>query len=497
MKIKMKHLMYLPIIFFFFPAFTLYIPGLGIYPIFYFVLYTIVFILLITKWQYAISRSKKVIQKTPLKIFLITMLLVTIDSLFLSLVGVTSLSQTIKSLIFRILLCYLPIFLYFICIIDKFINYKKFIQVFTFLLWLVLIIGFIAYIGQLFSIEIINNIFDFFANMRILSHQIFKGVGSDGAASNYIANNLPRLDNLHEEPSFYARFLFLFLPFIFTISNLKIKLFKNNTINLVIKKTIVPFSLISIILTQSPIYLILTLILISFYAQKKIIKFIQKNYIIILLLLIVAIILFLSINLQNTYFYRILSVLQVLSFDEFIIIEPSLASRIINFYNTLQVFLDHPITGVGIANVETYQLDKLLHSKLPLTHEIMSHIKLAISNNSSKVGMNTALFYSFLASHGIIISTFFAYFHIKLYIELNKLSKYDFNVFFYSMIDALKWSWICITVLIFYHTRLMHIELLFLYTLMIITIYKGKKILYYYTKGEINEKNNFNGRFSV
>ena len=77
---------------------------------------------------------------------------------------------------------------------------------------------------MLLNIEIINNIFDFFANARIIA---FEKQGFFQQASGYFAFGLPRLDNLAEEPSFYAQFLFIFLPFIYGIASLKSQIYNN------------------------------------------------------------------------------------------------------------------------------------------------------------------------------------------------------------------------------------------------------------------------------
>lgn len=478
MKINLNKFLYLPLILFFMPAFAIYIPNLGIYQVFYVFLYFAVIMLLICNYKYVFSRMIQVIKMTPLKLFVIVLILVAVNSIILSIIGTTTFARTIKSLIFRVVLCYVPIFLYFICIIDKYISYRKFIKVFYLLLWGVLVLGLFSYVGQIFNISLINKMFDVLANMRILAHNMIDNVASNDLASNYFANGFPRLDNLCEEPSFYARFLFLLLPLTLSFKDIKAKVYKNKTLDKIIKKSLIPLTIMSIILTQSPVYLIFTFVFLIIYFRKKYLYIIRKYYIGLIFVMFLFSLFIIKFDIQNTYLNRILIVLHsISSFDRFAIVEPSLASRIVNFYATLNIFMQHPFCGVGIANVEAYQLEQLINSPLALTHENIAQINFAISNNTF-VGMNTALFYYFLASHGIFILFVFCIYHIQIYIELQKLSYKSFNVFFIRQIQGLKWCWLNATFLFFYHTRLIHIELLLIYALMIVTIYKGKKLSY-------------------
>lgn len=477
MKINIYNLLYIPLILFFLPSFSFYIPGLNVYPVFFFAVYFLLLILFSKNTKQILVLMKNILKKTPAKIIIAVFFLIVLNSVYLSLSHYTTIYKCVKSIFFRFVLCYGAIFVYFSFVISRYIPYKKFMTIFIFLFWNILILGFFAYIGQLFDIEFINHLFEILANKRFLEHSFVTFSTQDTQASNYIANGLPRLDNICDEPAFYARFLFLFMPLLFAVSSVKQQIFKNIKFDIIVKKTLIPFIIISIILTQSPIYLILTLMLSLVYFRKKITNAILRYNIIIATCFIIFIPILSSINWENTYFYRIYMVIQSCSIEELVYAEPSLSSRIVSFYNTFQIFLAHPLNGVGIGNVENYQLWQLLHSKIPLTWEITKEVAYANTHNTV-VSMNTALFYYFLASHGIIIFVLFMFFHIKLYKELNYLSKFRFDAYSNSLIYGFKWCWISITILMFYHTRLIHMELVFLYTLIIVSIYYYKNKIY-------------------
>ena len=487
MKINIKPLLYLPIILLFFPAFIFYIPGMPVIPYFYLFSYCMLIILIILNWNKFINVLKAVSLKTPLKYFILFVIFAAINSLILSLNDSTnSISIVLQAIVLKMFLIYFAIFGYLLYVIVRFIGYEKFVKLFIYLFWLNLIVGFVAYIGQFFNITFINNIFDFFSNARLQIQQI-NMIDGVAQASNYEAYGLPRLDNLFEEPSFYARFLFVFLPFAYFISEYKYTLFKNKYLNIIVKKTIVPFTWLSLILTQSPIYFVLFLVVTIFLYYKKIWKLLKKYYLILILALVVLFYILSHLNFQNTFISRIINVIaSTKSLEMLIFIEPSLGSRIVSFCNTLAIFFQHPFTGVGIANVEKYQFIQTLNSNLPITSEIERNLRLAAQNNF-KMAMNTALIYHTLAAHGIFIFAIFSYFHIKIFLLLKKIDRYNFKPFIKMNICSYKWCWITTTILMFYHIVLIHWEILLLYVLIISLLYKIRQV----SDNEISKENSY------
>ena len=413
-KFNIKFLIYLPIIFFFLPAFSFFIPGLhGVYSYFFITLYITVILMFLIDTKYVIDKLIQICRITPMKYFILSLIFATLSSIALSLLGVTSFSITLRSFILRIILCILPLFIYFICILDKYISLKKFIKIFLFLLWIDLIIVFFAYIGQFFNISIINDLFDFFANARHLST---KYGAIDMQASLYEANNLPRLDNLFEEPAMYAQFLFLCLPIIYAFSNTKLKIFKNVVFNKIFKITFIPFCWISIILTLSPIFLILSLLITIIYYWKSIFIF-TKKYLIFIFTCMFGLILYIkTIDFSDTYIARIINImLNVRSFNDFILIEPSLATRVISYINIFAIFLKNPLLGVGMGNISNASImyPQFLNSPVPFTSEIIFKTQMLLKTEN-KVFLNVNFLYTLLAEIGIIAASFFIYFYYLL-----------------------------------------------------------------------------------
>ncbi len=468
MKLNIKKSLYLPVIFFFLPSFSWYIPFLDrVYAYFFIVLYAFLLILFIRDNKNFILKIKDVCEKTPLKYGLIFFAIAGINSILLSFAGVTSIQLTIRTIIVHIFLCALPVIFYFIYLITEYMTLKKFMKIFVSAYYMVMFTALVGYIGQLFDIEIINGFFQIFANSRALVHEL-RNINSPDC--DYIAFNLPRLDGFFEEPSFYARFVFIFLPLIYSVKKLNIKYTRSRLINAFISNTAVPFAWLSLILTQSPIYLVLCGIFTFFYHIKPILRF-AKRYSIALLLCACAVLSALSrINFEDTYISRILNVVSsVNSIDALIEIEGSLGTRLVNFYNTLCVFLKHPF-GVGMGNVSAYLFPQMFESKLPLTPEIQANMLWSVQNNQP-FPHNTALVYYLLASGGIFVFLYFVYFHIKIFKSIKKSLSCISDAYYKSLGNAFAGCWSAMTVIFFYHLHIMNTETLFLYSLMVSFVY--------------------------
>lgn len=472
-NLTLNNILLLPLFLMFFPAFAFYLPGLkGVYLYFFIVLYVCIGLILILDGKKNINNVVKIVKNSPMKILIMTLSLMIVNSLLLIIIGKSGFSS-IRSIIMQIGLFVLPIIFYFSAIIGRYISYEKFIKLFLILFWINLNIGFIAYIGQLFNIEIINSIFDFFANERLL------GVANskiEMQASNYVAFGLPRLDNLFAEPGFYAQFLYIFLPLIFAFSQSKYSISKNKIFNIIIKQTIVPYTLISIILTLSPIYLVLTILLSIIYYFKEIVILIKRYNIHILIFLTTFVAILFKIDWSETYLSRIINiVINVKSFDDFILIEPSLASRIVSYINSIIVFFKHPFTGVGFGNINLSHVmyNQLLHSPVSLTPEIILKTN-AILYDTNRVFINKGYIYTFLAENGIFITGLLTYFYIRLFKCLNILQKYNTDSFNYTIIKGSRGCLIGIFIIIFYNLQFLDMYLYLIIVLIAILICNNK-----------------------
>ena len=423
MQIDIKKILYIPVILLFFPAFAIWIPGLNkgfIINNIIFVIYTI-FILLFD-YKTLTYKFIQIYNNTPFKYFCWTVIFMILNGILLSIFNFKLLLNVFSSILMYIILWLLPIFIYFIYVIETHISYKNFMKLFIICFWINLIIGIISWLGELFDITILTNIFNFFANNRILydsNSQFDMGMQS----SNFYAFGLPRLDNLFEEPAFYAKFLFLFLPIIYSFSNSKLKIVENTIFNLIIKKSFIFLMWLSIILTFSPIFLIFFVISTIIYYYKEIIKLIRKYWYILIFVLLVFLIAISNFNWQNTYISRIINILsEVNSFEDLILIEQSLASRLVNFINQIYVFFQNPFSGVGFSNLGYAIKEQLLHSPVTLTEEVDKKLMMSIMSNY-KMAYNKAFVYEFLAENGIFIFSLFMYFYYKLFKSINIINK--------------------------------------------------------------------------
>lgn len=450
MNINLKSFLYLPIILLFFQAF--YFPLCGkSFAVFYLFLH-LGLILCFINYKDFIRKMAYMMKNTPFKWFVILIIYMICNTLFLVLIGFAPFAQSVYTILIQLILGIIPVTLYFLYIIDKYISFDKFMQFFIITLWSILILGFVAYIGQFFDIKLINSFFDICANERLI-RSASQGLNLD-MASNYFAYGLPRLDNLCDEPSAYARTLFILLPFVYAFADTKIQIADNKLLDITIKKTLIPFTWLSILLTFSPIYLILCFLITFIYYFKEILYNLKKYIAIICLIVLAGIFILSCIDLSETYLSRIINVLtRIHSFDDFILVEPSLATRICSFINSFCVFLQHPITGVGLGNLATFQIiyNQYLHSPVSLTYEIITRTNIAMLNGGVPF-VNIGFIYAFLAENGIIAATILYWFFIKLIHFLNVIVKNNNDNKIYTYQKSLKYSLIAILIISFYNS---------------------------------------------
>ena len=491
-KILKNKLLLLPLIFLFLPAFRIWLPvvnkGFFIYP---FITLFFLIILLFKDKGKVLKKIINVAKITPFKYLIITFALIIVNTLFLSIIGIAHLSSSLYYIFMNIFLWFAPIVLYFIYITDTYISYKDIYKSFIFLFWLNLILGCISWLGMYFDINFINNLFDFFANARIINAAHNNDL--DLGISNFYAFGLPRLDNLFEEPSFYARFLFLFLPMIYSYGNSKLKLYKSNILNLVIKKTIIPLTILSLILTLSPIFLIFTVIITLIYYRQNLSKLFKKYIVHSIVLTIIFILLINNIDVENTYLSRIFNVLtNVKSFEDFIIIEPSLATRLVSFINEFIVFTHYPLTGVGYENLRYYMQNQFLNSPVPLTPENTIWLKYAIQTKEN-MNFNKGFIYYFLAENGIIIFSIFGYFYYKLIKSIKSYKqKYSIykNNFTYIILRGVDGCLISLFIMLFYTISFNTIDIYIIFILIISLIFNIKVSEIKDNEGIKNENSN-------
>lgn len=468
-----KSLIYIPIIFFFLPAFVFLMPGINKEClIFYLSIYIAIIIMLIKDGDFLFYKTIQVCKKTPLIYFVIFLLFICVNSLFLSALSITTLSQTIISIIMRLILAVIPTFVYFIWLFLAYIPLKKFIKIFMFLFWLNLICGFVAYAGRWFDISFINGLFDFFANLKLVRASAY-GVSNLSAETYFLEK---RLTGLYEEPGILGQFLYFFLPFVYTFANTKLRIYKNKLFNITLKKTLIPFTWLNLILTLSPMNLVLGIIITIIYYFRQLKSIIIKYWSILLFSALSIMICFFNINLSETYLSRIINIItNIHSFEDFILIEPSLATRVVGYINGLCIFIQHPLTGVGLGNELNYMYNQYLHSIVPLTPEIIYKTSKLVQQGLPAFLM-PGFIYSLLAENGIISVSIFIFFYLKTFQVLYKQESFCDNELLFNscIIKSIKYSMIALFIDFIYDLNFTSPYLHLILALAISLIYFGK-----------------------
>lgn len=276
------------------------------------------------------------------------------------------------------------------------------------------ILGFINFSIFTFNISFLAPIYFFFVNKRLLVS------GSEAI----IGNMLDRVQSTFEEPSQYVWFLCVNLPLIYEMSFSQQKIFNNQFIDKFIKITSIPLAWFCIIATLSPIGIIIAIMVtIAYYMlkNKKSIKKLLLYSVSFTFLSVIFLILVLNSSDSNPIFSRIKTVLFVLNdFKTFVIVEGSLATRLIYYSNAFLISLSNPIIGVGWGNLAMYLYEMIEKTNIPLTLEIQQRwIKCM---NPSEFGYTPAIFFRVIAETGFVGAFFFYYFIYRLFNISKKLT---------------------------------------------------------------------------
>ncbi len=389
--------------FLFLPAFA-FILNARSYRIFFIFLLSFFIFFIMTHLKTFYVGVYQLYRKTPFKYFIYFLLYIIISTFILCILHIYNPISAISYLFQFIFLYILPCYLLSGFFIPKYFNINKFIKFFLIVLFLIFLFGIIEYIGKIFNISFIINIQHFLANERTLLTD-----------ENRI---LKRLSSVFAEPGWLGGFIFLNFPIIYNCCLSPYKIFKNNTINYLIKKTLIPLAWLNILFTFSPIWLIFCLLQIIIIFRKKItqsilnIKFFGYASTILLSLSLIIFMIFKLSNIKLEYnqIERITkTIISMASFETFVIVEPSLASRIVSYINLIRLFLDNWPLGVGLNNSRSLIIDIFQTSPVPMTMENLNNYKNAL--NTGKMQINSSILYLLLAETGVI-GTFLFYLFI-------------------------------------------------------------------------------------
>lgn len=297
----------------------------------------------------------------------------------------------------------------YILLKENYINLKGVIKFLAIFYLFVFVMGIIQFIGNELDNELIRNFVSLFNNKRL----IFSGEEENI----FLLKN--RVQSIFDEPGGLGSFIYGHLPIIYSISLSKYKIFKNNILNYSVKKLLIPLTILNLLLTKSPIALIFSFIVTGLYFYKIIIKSLKKYYLYIIIIFSAFLcILFLIphfINIKETYLNRIfISLPNLLNLETLILVEPSLATRIINYIVLIKIGLSNFIFGVGYGAIVKIYLVYLKNSSLPLTQELFDNIYTYNRNPA------VAIFYRVFAETGIVGLFLLISFYIKTTIKLIK-----------------------------------------------------------------------------
>lgn len=337
------------------------------------------------------------------------------------------------------LIYFLPVFSILLNIKKE--NLVKFFYSSIYILFLLCIVQFLAFN---FNIDFLSQIFHFFTNGR---------AGMYAVIDDY--QNLGRVYAFFSEPSALGQFIFIIMPFITILSKSKYKIYNNVIINRIVKTTAIPLMLLILILTKSPIYLLLCLfefLTLWIIMHKIIIKRYWQQILSILLIIILCTYILYAIfhhSIEQSYLARILNTISSLgNFNTFILVEPSLATRIVSYSIQIAAFTKQWLIGCGLYNAEIFVNPIYIQiSPLPLTPEnYMSHF----AYKSYWTGLNRSVVYTSLLEFGVIGFSIYSVFIYKTIKYISNIKRY-YNGLNSDFIYATKYSIIFITIISFYN----------------------------------------------
>lgn len=279
-----------------------------------------------------------------------------------------------------------------VIILCTYIPHKKIPNIFFNIYLFIIIYGVIQYVGDLYNIVPLQKIYKIFSYCTE-----FNASNNPFASFNIV--NIIRAKSIFFEPSIFASFLFVCLPYTYSLCSSKLKIINNKKLDLAFKFFIIFLNWLDIFLTKSPIYLCFSVIYTIIFFYKKFIKFSPF----ILSFCALFIIWFNQATddfiEENYQLKRINKVLESIS-DIYTLIEkePSLGTRIVSIVNTTIASKDYIIAGTGYGNAKNVMHSQYSRSPLPLTLEIQQ--KCFILNVAD--GVPTNIFFSILIHTGIV-----------------------------------------------------------------------------------------------
>ena len=276
--------------------------------------------------------------------------------------------------------------------VPKYISFQKVANVVLGVFLFSTVYGIIDYYGQFYSISAIEALHNY-----VSTRSMFLNAESTVNVTYFAVRNR----SFCFEPSFYALFLFVMLPFALKVVSKSYKITRSRKVDAVLKVLILTLTYVNLFLTQSPIYIIASMLFTFLYFSKDIIRIIRRRIVLICcaMLLIVPSLLFIP-KIDNPEENRIVRRVNVVAssfkdVETLILTEPSLGARIVAYINAATMAGKHPITGITRAN-DNEMYTQFKNSPVPLTEELYEKLE------AGKLGSPPSIFWATLLENGII-----------------------------------------------------------------------------------------------
>ena len=382
-------------------------------------LYIAPFFILISTLVVILNNYKKITSKivniykcTPCKYFIWFLLFISVTTFFHNnfTEEIFILSRTILIFWFTIL----PSILFAVLCIPQYISYKKTLNILLYSSFFILIYGLLEFSYKLLFLKEIPFSYLFCAK---------KFIGAFIENSSWSNGTLRRASSIFFEPSFFATFIFLFMPLAYLLLNSKIKINRNYKADKIFKLILILLFWLCLFFTKSPIYIIFCIIYTVIFFHKNIIKLLNKNIFVSIILIISLILSCFTLNnikLENDVYSRIFKSLESFGdLNNLINSEPSLATRVISTLTTFNASKKHIFIGTGYGNAKEVMYNEYINGELPLTYEIIT-----IGINKDNCVPSPNIFWSSLLQFGYIATFMLYVFFFKTLYDAIKIKKY-------------------------------------------------------------------------
>ncbi len=342
-----------------------------------------------------------------------------LSALFISLYfHISFLKMSLSLFLALIISIFLPLFLSFFLVIH--INNRTFVKLYVSVMFVIFFFGVVDFTIYFFKIPFLDILY----NSTIINTRLYK-IGEVFSSVNYVKSYFfPRVQSVFEEPSHFAWFICINLPIVYSLSNSKYKIYKNNFFNILVKKTFIPLVIADLLLTQSPLNIIFSIVITYGFViikTKSTIKKIMYLTFVLLIFLIISAYFIINATPEQKVPYRIYTVLKNLnSFQSLIFFEGSLGTRLVTYGLMFKVFLKNVIFGCGWGNLGIFLYNTIMTSNVVLTEEILVRLSHA---TDGQIGYCSSIFFRTIAETGFIgISLLFLFF-----VKLKQYSSYVCN----------------------------------------------------------------------